>query len=191
MTEIFSVPQQNCPVQRKGWTDVEEMWNLIRTKGYLSQTQKLLQNMQAGKKKLLQQWQEISPLTNDSNGQRRQYPDPKESASLRLMAWRWGKITLAWVQINILWLQYSCNVFLKLENNSHFGSSHTTEFYVWAWWWKSEFLSDLQFRGLIWWPGLEWHLLILEKEPLGHLWGHRNTLCSCSLCKSQKWWLSG
>lgn len=50
MTEIFSVPRQNCPLQRKGWIGVEEMWNLIRTKGYLSQTQKLLQSMEAGKK---------------------------------------------------------------------------------------------------------------------------------------------
>lgn len=58
------------------------------------------------------------PLANDSNGQRRQYPDPKESTSLCLMGWRWGKITLAWIQTHILWLQYSCNVFLKLENNS-------------------------------------------------------------------------
>lgn len=50
MTEAFSVPQPNCSLQRKGWIGVEEMWNLIRTKGYLSQTQKLLQSMEAGKK---------------------------------------------------------------------------------------------------------------------------------------------
>lgn len=51
MTEIFSAPQQNCPLQRKGWIGVEEMRNLIRTKKYLSQTQKLLQSMEAGEKK--------------------------------------------------------------------------------------------------------------------------------------------
>lgn len=61
MTEIFSAPQQNCPLQRKGWIGVKEMRNLIRTKEYLSQTQKLLQSMEAGEKKhWFQQWQEIS-----------------------------------------------------------------------------------------------------------------------------------
>lgn len=96
--------QQKCPLQRKAWIGVKEMWNLIRTKGYLSQTQNLLQSVEAGEKNWFQQWQDISLLTNDSNGQKRQYPDPKESAGLHLMAWRWRKIILAWVQIHILWL---------------------------------------------------------------------------------------
>lgn len=73
--------------------------------------------MGAGKENWFQQRQEMSPLTNNSNGQRKQYPDPKESASLHLKAWRWGQIALAWVQIHILWFQYPCDVFLELENN--------------------------------------------------------------------------
>lgn len=113
MTKFFSVPWQKCPLQKKGWIGVEEMWC-----GKDVKLKNCYKAWRLGKKKLFQQWQEISPLTNDSNGQRRQYPDPKKSASLNLKAWRWGKITLAWVQILILWLQYSCNLFLKLENNS-------------------------------------------------------------------------
>lgn len=97
---------------------MEQMWNLIRrTKGYLSQTQKLWQRMGARKQTWFQQWQEMSPLTNDRNGQRRQYPDLKESAILHLMAGRWGQMALAQIQIHILWLQHPCDVFLELENN--------------------------------------------------------------------------
>lgn len=109
MTEIFSVPQQDCSLQRIRWTGVEQMWNLIRrTKGYLSQTQKLQQRKGAGKANLFQQWQEMSPLTNNSNGQRRQYPEPKESASLHSMAWRWGQIT--WLEFKFTFCGFSIPV---------------------------------------------------------------------------------
>lgn len=69
----------SSPKKRANWCGRDVMWKRCRT-------QKLLQSMEAGKKNLFQQWQEMSPLTNDSNGQRRQYPDPKKSVSLHLKA---------------------------------------------------------------------------------------------------------